>query len=77
MRMMTFEEKLTLAEASMDAELRGDKSEASRILFMIPLSLGLAKCALTHYGDLNTAKKKGLNFSEVEEMYGEDWYEHA
>jgi hypothetical protein len=29
------------------------------------------------FGNLEEAKKQGFNFSEVEEQYGQHWYEHV
>jgi hypothetical protein len=79
MNMMSEEEKGDLAMAIIEAERRGDMEEAERLLDMLPLPEWLAKCAFVHYGKdgLEQAKQSGLNFSEVEEKYGPQWYEHV
>jgi hypothetical protein len=69
--MMTEDEKGDLALAIIEAERRGDMDEAKRLTDMLPLSDWVAKCAFMHYGKdgLDQAKKDGLNFSEVEELF--------
>jgi hypothetical protein len=71
---MTDEEKNLLIEQAMEADIRGDRETADKLLNLIPAPADLIMELKRAVGSDIDMRDVDLNFSEVVEKYGPDWY---
>ncbi|GAB7140184.1 hypothetical protein RsTz2092_01320 [Deferribacterales bacterium RsTz2092] len=71
---MTLDEKTNIALRSIELKKAGKKDEAMALSKTIPVSLSVAKAMKMAFGG-DYVKNSGFNLSEVEAVYGKEWFD--